>query len=144
MHYTVTVDIDKPLDEVVKLFDNPDNLKKWMDGLQKHQVIEGSPGKVGCKTKLWFKMGKREMVMIETLKIYQLPEELVTTYETKGVLNIQKTWFEVLTENKTRYYSENQFKMQGWLKIMGFLMPGAFKKQTLQYMRKFKAFAEAQ
>ncbi|MEO2058942.1 MAG: SRPBCC family protein, partial [Mesonia sp.] len=39
--------------------------------------------------------------------------------------------------------SESEFQFSSFaMKVMGFLMPGAFKKQSLKYMKDFKAFVE--
>ena len=43
-----------------------------------------------------------------------------------------------------RYTTEQEFQFKGFMKIMAFLMPGAFKKQSMQYLKDFKAFAENQ
>ena len=64
------------------------------------------------------------------------------TYDTKGVHNIQKNYFKD-EGDKTRWVSETEFQFSGFgMKLMGFLMPGAFKKQSFKYMQDFKAFAE--
>jgi hypothetical protein len=43
----------------------------------------------------------------------------------------------------TLWVSENEFRFSGMLmRLVGLLMPGAFRKQSLQHMRDFKAFAE--
>lgn len=34
MKYTAEIEINKPIDTVIELFDNPDNMGKWMEGLQ--------------------------------------------------------------------------------------------------------------
>ena len=52
--------------------------------------------------------------------------------------------FTAVEPGKTRWVTENEFHCAGlFMKIMAFLMPGAFKKQTLRYMQNFKAFAES-
>ena len=39
--------------------------------------------------------------------------------------------------------SENEYRFSGLLlRLVGLLMPGAFRKQSLQHMQDFKAFAE--
>jgi len=39
--------------------------------------------------------------------------------------------------------SESEFEFAGFgMKLIGFLMPGAFKKQSLKYLTDFKDFAE--
>ena len=142
MKYTTEIEINKPIEQVIDLFDNPDNMSKWMEGLQSFEHISGTPGQVGAKSRLVFKMGKREIEMIETVTVRNLPDEFSGTYETKGVVNIVRNKFEKISENKTRYLTENEFQFSGFMKIFGFFMPGSFKKQSMKYLQDFKKFAE--
>ena len=144
MKYTNEIEIKKPIEKVIELFDNADNLKKWMEGLQSYEHISGTAGQPGAKSKLFFKMGKREIEMIETITVKNLPDEFTGTYEAKGVFNIVKNKFEKLSDTKTKYITENEFQFSGFMKIIGFLMPGAFKKQSFKYLKLFKEFAESQ
>ena len=142
MKYTNEIEINKPVEKVVELFDNPENMKKWMDGLQSFEPISGKPGQVGAKSRLKFKMGKREIEMIETITVRNLPVEFSGTYEAKGVFNVVKNRFVVLPGNRTKYVSECEFQFKGFMKIIGALMPGVFKKQSMKYLTSFKNFAE--
>lgn len=145
MKYTCEVDINQPVDKVITLFDNPDNLKKWMDGLQHFEHLSGEPGQPGAKSRLKFKMGKREMEMIETVTVRNLPEEFSGTYEMEGTLNTIKNKFIPISDTKTRYVTENEFQFDNlMMKILGFLMPGMFKKQSMKYLESFRKFAESQ
>ena len=142
MKYSVDIEINQPIDKVVELFDNPANMKEWMEGLISFEHISGTPGKVGAKSKLKFKTGKREMEMIETVTVRNLPHEFSGTYEAKGVHNIVTNKFISLSNNKTMLTNEQEFQFKGFMKIVAFLMQGAFKKQSLKYMTAFKTFAE--
>lgn len=142
MKYSVSKEIDRPLDEVVEKFDNSENLFKWMEGLQKYEHLSGEPGKPGAKTRLLFQMGNRKIEMIETITVRNLPDEFSATYEAKGVFNIVKNLFKPLDNNRTLCTNDQEFQFKGFMKVMGFLMPGAFKKQSLQYLKKFKEFVE--
>ena len=145
MKYTTQIEINQPIEKVIALFDNPDNLKKWMEGLQSFEHISGTPGQPGAKSKLKFKMGKRDMEMIETVLVRNLPDEFTGSYEVDGVYNVVRNKFEELSENKTRYSTENDFQFKSFaMKVMGFLMPGTFKKQSMKYLKAFKEFAENQ
>lgn len=145
MKYKTEIEINLPVKKVIQLFDNPDNLKHWMAGLQSFEHLSGTPGQPGAKSRLRFKMGNRDMELIETVTKRNLPEEFTGTYETNGVFNIVKNTFEELPGGKTRYVTENEFQFQSLpMKIMGWLMPGAFKKQSFKYLQDFKAFAESQ
>ena len=142
MKYTSDIEIDKPLDRVIKLFDNPDNMGKWMKGLQSFEHLSGVPGQPGAKSKLKFKNGKREIEMTETINVRNLPHEFSGTYDVKGVHNIVTNRFLPLPGNRTKYISEQEFQFKGFMKIIGLLFSGTFKKQTMQYLKDFKDFAE--
>jgi len=143
MKYSVQIDILLPIDRVIELFDNVDNLYKWMDGLQSFETFEGVQGEVGAKSRLIFKMGKKDVEMIETITAKNLPTEFSGTYEAENVFNIVENRFVKLSETETRYISKQEFRFKGFMKIIAFLMPFAFKKQTLNYLKKFKSFAES-
>lgn len=143
MKYTVSVEIDKPIEVVIAAFDNPDNLPKWMQGLQSFEHISGTPGQQGAKSRLKFKTGSREIEMVETITKRNLPYEFAGTYEAKGVYNIVSNKFEKISEHKTRHITEQEFQLKGAIKIMGWLMPSAFKRQTLKHLTNFKNFVEA-
>lgn len=143
MKYTVEVEIEKPVDEVIALFDNVDNMYKWMDGLKSFEHLEGTPGEVGAKSRLKFDMNGRKIEMIETITAKDLPREFTGTYDADGVHNIVSNHFEPIGDSRTRYRSENEFQFKGFMKIIAFFMPGAFKKQSMKYLEDFKKFAES-
>lgn len=144
MKYTNEIEINLPINRVVALFDDPENLKHWQPGLQSFEHVSGTPGQPGAKSRLKFKMGKREIEMIETITRRNLPEEFAGTYDAKGVHNIVSNRFIPLGENKTKWVTDNEFQFSGFMKLMGWFMPGAFKKQSQKYLEQFKAFAEKQ
>ncbi|PVW13099.1 SRPBCC family protein [Marixanthomonas spongiae] len=143
MRYTVDITIALPRDKVIEKMDKPENLKHWQKGLTNYELLEGTPGQEGAKMKLEYQMGKRDMTLIETILKREFPKEFHATYDTKGVHNIQKNYFEELDETTTKWISESEFQFSGLgMKLMGWLMPGAFKKQSKKYMEDFKNFAE--
>jgi uncharacterized membrane protein len=144
MKYTTEIEINKPIDKVIKLFDDPGNMDKWMVGLQSFEPLSGTPGQAGARSRLKFKMGKREIEMIETITLRNLPDEFDGTYEAKGVFNIVKNRFINLSDTKTKYITENEFRFKGFMKLIAFFMPGAFKKQSQKYLVDFKKFVESQ
>ncbi|MFN2260578.1 MAG: SRPBCC family protein [Psychroflexus sp.] len=144
MKYKVEIDIDLPRRKLVELFDSQENMFKWMKGLQDVKHLEGEPGEPDGKSELHFKMGNREMIMIETITKRNLPQEISGTYKMGTTLNIQRTLFVETSENSTKMISENKFQMKGVFRIMGWLMPSLFKKQTQKYLTDFKNFAESE
>lgn len=143
MKYDLELDIQVPRPRVVALFDDPENLKEWQPGLLGHEALEGPPGEVGSTARLRYKMGKREIEMVETVTERDLPDTFAGTYEAKGVHNRVTNRFIEVDEATTRWHLETEFTFTTLpMKIMGSLMPGTFKKQSRQFMEQFKAFAE--
>ncbi|MCL6275617.1 SRPBCC family protein [Muricauda sp. 2012CJ35-5] len=142
MKYTCEITIDLPRDKFIEKLDNPEHMKHWQRGLVGYEHLSDSPESEGAQMRLKYKMGKREFEMVETIIKRNLPEEFHTTYDTKGVHNIQKNYFQEVN-GKTQWTSESEFQFSGFgMKLMAFLMPGAFKKQSMKYLMDFKAFAE--
>ncbi len=145
MKYSNQVIINKPIGRVIELFDSVDNLYKWMPGLQSYEHISGEPGHAGAKAKLKFKMGKRDIEMIETITLRDLPHEFSATYEVKGIHNPQRNLFTAIDANTTKYESISEFEFKSFgMKLIGLIMPNAFKKQSQVYLDKFKEFVESE
>ncbi|MCX2720141.1 SRPBCC family protein [Lentiprolixibacter aurantiacus] len=143
MKYTSEIIVDVPRTVFIEKLDNPENMVHWQRGLVKYKPLSSNPGEEGAQMELHYKMGKRELVMIETILKRNLPDEMHATYDAKGVHNIQHNYFEIVSPTQTRWRSESEFQFSGFfMKFMAFLMPGAFKKQSMKYLRDFKAFAE--
>ncbi len=144
MHYTCEITIDLPRDRMVEILDQPENMKHWQRGLVSYRQLSGQPGQEGAQMELEYQMGKRQLVMVETIIKRNMPFEFHCTYDTKGVHNIQKNYFEALDDGRSRWTSESEFQFSGFMmNLMGWLMPGAFKKQSMKYLEDFKQFAEA-
>ncbi len=142
MKYSLEIEINKPRNTVIELLDNPDNMKHWQPGLVSYEFMEGEPGKVGAKMKLKYKMGKREMEMVETITKNNFPSEFDASYETKGVFNVQENKFIELDENRTKWVSDSEFRFSGFMSIMSLFMKSTFKKQSFKYLQSFKDFVE--
>ena len=79
----------------------------------------------------------------KTITKSDFPHQFHATYHTKGMNNIQQNFFEKTPENHTKWTSKSEFiPLNFMMKVMITLMPSAFKKQSLLYMKDFKNFAE--
>ena len=142
MRYKVEIVIDSPRDQLIEIFDNPENLGKWQPTLLGIEHVEGVERTKGAKSRLRYKQGKGEMEMIETVLVYNLPDEFSCTYEANGVLNINMNYF-TSEGDRTRWVTDTEFQFSSVpMKIMGALMPFMFKAQTRKMMQNFKTFAE--
>jgi hypothetical protein len=141
MKYTTEITINLPRERVIELFDDPVNLVKWQPGLKSFEAVSGTPGQPGAKSKLVYDMNGRVVEMIETITSRNLPNEFSGVYEANGVWNGMQNFFHDEGQN-TRWVTETEFKFSGFMSLIGLLMPGSFKKETLKQMEQFKTFVE--
>jgi len=143
MKYTSEILINKPISLVIKKMNSIDNIKHWQEGFINMEHIYGNPNELGAKMKLNYSFENRKIEVIETVTKQNLPNELHTTYASKGLQNIQENYFKTTEEDCTIWICKNNFQPTSFkMSIMLLLMPSVFKKQTKTYMTNFKRFVE--
>lgn len=153
MKYTISIEIAMPREEVAQLLADPAQIPKWLRGVVLHEPLSGVHGQVGTKSRIVMQMGQQQFEAIETITrrepadLRRIPKGSVVHFEREIVG--QGMWSAVsdrLTEaspDTTLWESENEYRFSGLLmRLVGLLMPGSFRKQSLQHMQDFKAFAE--
>ena len=145
--YSEEIVINQNIDTVTALFDNPYNMKEYMDGIESYTVLSGNIREVGAKAELIVShieenVVKRKIIMIEEIITNNLPEEKKVTYTANGIYNIVTNRFVKVSENKTKFINEQEFEFKGYMKVVGFFMPSAFKQQSRVYLQNFKEFVE--
>lgn len=142
MKYTSEIIIDKPIENVIPLFDNHDNMFKWMKGLKKVTPLTVIQGEVNSKMEMYFELGKRKFHILETILEKNLPSHMSCKYKSIGMENIVHIHFEPIKHNQTRYITESNFKFKGIFVLMKFFSAKMFKEQSYKYLEDFKHFAE--
>ncbi len=129
---------------MVRLFDNPKNLKEWQDGFIDSTPKSGKPGTKGSKSTIRIQAGKSTIEMIETILVKNLPDEMSALYEHKKMDNIVTHRFKSLGPTSTQWVSEIHYtRFSEWIpRLMANFFPGMFRKQTQKWLENFKKFAE--
>jgi hypothetical protein len=153
MKYTVSIELSLPREEVAQLLADPAHLPKWLRGMVLHEPLSGGHGQVGTKSRVVMQMGQQKFEGTETITrrepadLHGIPEGSVVHFERE--IAGEGMWSAVrdrLTESgpgTTLWASESEYRFSGLLmRLVGLLMPGTFRKQSLQHMQDFKAFAE--
>ena len=153
MKYTVSLEIALPRERVAQLLADPAHLPKWLRGLVLHEPLSGVHGQAGTRSRVVLQMGQQRMECTETITrrepvdLHGIAREDVVRFEREIVG--RGMWSAVrdrLTESgpeTTLWASESEYRFSNVLmRLVGLLMPGTFRKQSLQHMRDFKAFAE--
>lgn len=145
MKFSCSIEINLARNRVIELFDNPDNMKKWQDGLVSFEHLEGEPGQVGAKSKLVYQNGKKTFDLYEHITVRNLPDEFSGYYDHVAMRNSMINRFVELDANRTCWTCDlsYEFKTPAW-RFFSLFMKGMFKKQTQKFLDNFKKFAEAE
>ena len=141
MKFTCEVSIDAPINHVVEVFQNSDNLQYFQDGFISKKLISGTEGSRGAVSLLIYK----KLELKETIITNNLPAEFKALYEHKHMTNTMKVMFKELSENQTLYSSEIDYtQFNGiFIKVIATLFPGMFKKQVEKWLKQFKVYTES-
>ncbi len=153
IRYRIELEINAPRERVVQLLADPEHLSKWLRGLVLHEPLNGVHGHVGTKSRVVLRMDNQEIECIETVTrrepvdLHAIPKESVVYFEreivSKGMSSVQRDRLTEAGPKTTLWTSESEFRFTGLLmRLVGFFMPSAFRKQSLLHMQDFKAFVE--
>lgn len=143
MKYTSQIIVEVPLEQFIKKFDNHENKKHWQRGLVSFEHVSGNPGEIGAKMKFIYSFGKRKITLLETITTNQLPHKWHVHFDTKGMHNIQRNYFENTDEGYTKWVCKSEYIPTNlFMRLMTLLVPKSLKKQAMVYLNDFKDFAE--
>jgi len=140
-----TIQINRPINDVVKLFMDKKYFKEWKKDFIGYESISGSPDEIGAVTKLVYK----RVTMFETIISKKLPNEIIATYEHKRgekttMIHRVTNRFKSLSENSTLLEVEMEIlKIDGFLlKLIMTMMAGAGRKYSQTQLNQLKILAE--
>jgi carbon monoxide dehydrogenase subunit G len=153
MKYTVSIEIALPQERVAQLLADPAQMPKWLRGLVLHEPLEGVHGQVGTTSRVVMQMGRQRMEATETITrrepadLREIPKGTVVHFDREivggGMWSAVRDRLTEAGPETTLWVSESEYRFSSVLmRLLGRLMPGAFRKQSLQHLQDFKAFAE--
>lgn len=145
MKFYANTTINKPLEMVTRYFADPQYLAEYQDGFINKELLEGTAGEVGAISTMFYKQGKREMELTETITLNDLPNRFEADYSHKHMDNTMVCTFKAIDNNTTLYEAEYEYYRVSFMpKIMMTLFPGMFRKMGQKWMDQFKSFVESQ
>jgi len=146
MKFTGAKVIEKPRDEVVKYFADPQYLGEYQDGFVRKDLVSGEAGQDGTVSKMFYSDGKRDMELTETIIANRLPETFEAEYHHKHMDNFMRCTFVALDDQRTRYEYEFEYTRINWImpKLIAILFPSMYRNQGEKWMQQFKEFVEGQ
>jgi hypothetical protein len=153
MKYTVSIEIAMPREEVAQLLADPAHLPKWLRGMVVHEPLSGVHGQLGTKSRVVMQTGEQKFEGTEIITrrepadLRGIPKGSVVHFErelvAEGMWSVTRDRLTEAGPDKTLWESESEYQFSSLLmKLVGLLMPGTFRKQSLQHMQDFKVFAE--
>ena len=147
LKYEERIEIQQPIDVVVDLFSDINNMKKYMPETKDIILIEGIDGQEGAKYQIIVEYEGEKMEMTGTLLEKSLPEKITYSYESNDVLNIMTQKHQEISDSTTLVINQQEFQFRGLVKIISFFepegfSPEAFKQRSRLYLQSFKKFVE--
>ena len=153
MKYTNSIEIGLPREKVAQLLADPTHLPMWLRGMVLHEPVSGIHGQLGTKSRVVMQSGQREIECTETITrrdpadLHGIPKGIVVHFDREivgaGMWSVVRDRLTEAGPQTTLWESESEYRFSGLLmRLVGLLMPGAFRKQSQQHMQDFKAFAE--
>lgn len=143
MKSIVEIEVNVPKKQLAALFADPDSMTKWMDDLERYELISGDAGMPGSKYRMVPKAGRSHMSFIATVTARNLPDALALKLESSSVDVSVTGTFAALSAHNTKVISEEEFTFRGpFDRMFGFLAQREIKKNHRHHMECFKRFAE--
>ena len=82
MAYTCYIELDHPIDDVVQVWSDPNNLSSWHEQFMKYEMLHGDYIQPGAQTRLFYAIVEKPTCMVKTIISNTLPAEIVYEYQT--------------------------------------------------------------
>lgn len=153
MKYTVSIDVALPRQKMVRLLADPTQYPMWLEGLVSHEAVDGTHGEVGTTSRVVFDTGGQIMEGTERItrrepaELSRITADAVIRYERElvadGMWSAVRDRFTETGPETTHWESESEYRFdKPVMRLVAPLMKRMFRKQSLQNMIDFKAFAE--
>lgn len=137
--------INKPVEEVWNYFDNPDNMTKWLTGLQSFEHLSGTPGEVGAKSKHTYDNNGKTIVLIEEITSRIANKELKGTLTHDMMESTMDNQFEDLGDGRTKVTATVNTKFKSLVfKLLSPFMKRGFQNRQNNDLRRLKELVEQQ
>ena len=143
MVFQYEVEIDKPVSEVYRAFNNPDNMPRWLTGFQRFEPISGEPGRPGSTARHVYLERGRTVELIETITLHEPEKRFEGRLEGQGVNCAMQVEF-VDKGDTTIVRARSDFRSRSFLMslMLPFVGKGIRERQGSD-LRRFKELIEA-
>ena len=143
MKSIVELEIEAPLERVAALLAEPGNMTRWMDDLERVEILSGEPGIPGSTFRMVGKAGSAQSDFVVTVTRRTLPKALGLKLQSPSVDVAVADTFTALSARRTKLVSEEVFRFHGLFNtLFSFLARNTIRKHHRRHIESFKRFAE--
>lgn len=143
MKYCLQLSIDKPRSTVWQAFNDPERMKVWQPALSNVELLDGTRGRPGARSRLTYNENGREFSLVETITHRQELERLDQVYENQFASNTVINQFVEQGPDQTLWTTDTEYRFKTLLmRGMGPLYRKNFAARTQRDMERFKEMVE--
>jgi len=142
IRFTQQITIRRPVDEVFRAYTDPGQLAAWQPGLsdvEPNATVKGIDQPV---TRLKYKLGRRAMIVIQSVKSATAPNRYSVEYMMKGMRHTVAHTFEAKGPQETAWTAVSEIRFSGLMRLFGRRMRAGLEEQGRILMRNFKGYLE--
>ncbi len=129
VNYTTEVEVNKPLKESWAVFKDESKVNDWVTGIKSMELIEGTKGTVGAKTKMNMEQDGQPFELIEEIMEIKEEEKYAVKFDNEMMSQKVDINFKTKDENTTIISVNSEVGGKGMLvKPMFAFMKGSIKK----------------
>ena len=140
--YTVSISINKPIEEVFKTFNDQSVITEWIPSVKSFEVIDQKKGMIGSTYKLIVEDKGNSFEMVETITEFIENKKVGLQFDAQGML---KTDLINFTSEGDKTIIRNEAVCKGTTFLLKCTFPyfkSIFKKTDQESLDNFKAYIE--
>ena len=129
--------VHKPVIVAWNFFDNPENMGLWLKGFKRFELVSGTQGHIGSKSRHIYEQGGKEFVLQEEITARQKYHHFAATLTHKTMVALVDTTFTDLHDGRTELHFTNDISFHTFLYrlISPFIHGSILKREEGDYLR---------
>ena len=135
--------IKAPQEKVYHTFSDKDEMPRWKPYVISCEVLDGSPSGGISVRQITQDFSSKKKYTIETVLVANFPFEYKSKFESNGGRVIQRSTFQSITAEETRWVYESKFEPKWFVKIATFFLRNLYKKAADKEIEALKKYVES-
>lgn len=137
------VKINKPIDEVWAVFDQPELQTKWHKPIKSFEHVSGRGNSRGSVSRVTYERSSGDTELTVTVDERKPPTHFVATYEGMQLPFVLTSHFTAIDDETTQWKAEIEVKLSLMQKALGPILKGAMGDLASGMGKDFKKYVES-